>query len=362
MSIEDEIERTKEKLRETPVNKSTETDRGRLKAKIARLKEKRERKQKESQASGQGYAVKQRGDATVSLVGPPSVGKSTLLNELTNADSEVAGYEFTTLEVIPGMMDYQGAKIQILDVPGLVRGASKGKGGGKQVLSVVRSSDMVVLMVDARKVDMVKDMKDELYGAGVRLNQEPPNMDIMERGEGGIEISSPPELSLNEETVRRVLEDNGFINCKVIIREDLTVDELVDGLMDNRVYMPGFVCLNKTDELGEEEERRLRKEHPEWLFISAEAGDNLDTLKGYLWEGLGLMRIYMKEKDKEPDMEEPLIVGEGATVKEVKEFLDKKFTGDLKYARVWGNSAKFPGQKVGKDHELKDEDVLELRF
>ena len=362
MSLEDEIEETKKKLRETPVNKSTETERGRLKGKIARLKEEKDQKQKESQASGQGYAVKQRGDATVSLVGPPSVGKSTLLNKLTNADSEVAGYEFTTLEVIPGMMSFRGANIQILDVPGLVRGAAKGKGGGKKVLSVVRNSDMVLLMVDEEKIDMVKDMQEELYDAGVRLNQTPPDMEVMERGEGGIEISAACDLSLEEETVRQVLRDNGFVNCKVIIREDLDLEKLLDGLMDNRVYMPGLVCINKVDDLDDGRKKNLEEEHPEWLFISSEEDENLEELKERIWDGLELMRIYMKKRNKEPDKEEPLIVGKSSTVKEVMEGLDKSFSKPLDYAKVWGESAKFPGQKVGSDHELKDEDVVELRF
>ncbi len=362
MPFEDDIEKTKEKLKGTPVNKSTETERGRLKAKIARLKREKEQKQKESQASGQGYAVKQRGDATVSLVGPPSVGKSTLLNKLTNAESEVAGYEFTTLEVVPGMMNYRGANIQILDVPGLVEGAAKGKGGGKQVLSVVRSSDMVLVVIDENRLDMVEGIKNELYGAGVRLNGRPPNMDIMERGEGGIELSVACDLKLGEETVKQVLRENGFLNCKVIIREDIDLEELVDGLMDNRVYIPGLVCLNKTDKIEDTAVSRLRKEHPNWIFISAEKGHNLDDLRERLWEDLGLIRVYMKKRNKEPDMKEPLIVEAGSTVQEIMKSLDKKFTGELSYAKIWGDSAKFPGQRVGETHVLKDGDVVELRF
>ena len=362
MSIEKEIEKTKEKLRETPVNKSTETERGRLKAKIARLKEKKEQKEKESQASGQGHAVKQRGDATVSLVGPPSVGKSTLLNSLTNADSEVAGYEFTTLEVVPGMMDYKGANIQILDVPGLISGAAEDRGGGKQVLSVVRSSDMVVLVTDIEKMEMVEEMEEELYQNGVRLNKEPPDMDVFERGEGGIEISTTKDVNLDEETMEKVLRDHGFVNCKVVVREDVTLDEFIDGLMNNRVYMPGVVCLNKTDDMDEGELERLKNDNEDWIFVSAEEHENLEEFKERLWKGLGLMRVYMKERGKEPDKDEPLIVCEGSTVEEVMDELSKDFTGELSYAKVWGESAKFPGQKVGEDHELKDEDILELRF
>src|SRR6056297_4235837 len=133
MGLEEEIESIREEIAETPYNKSTEAHIGRLKAKLAEKKEELEKKQQQGSGGGGGYAVQKTGDATVALVGFPSVGKSTLLNALTNADSEVGSYEFTTLTVNPGMLKYNGADIQLLDVPGLVEGAAGGVGGGKEV-------------------------------------------------------------------------------------------------------------------------------------------------------------------------------------------------------------------------------------
>ncbi|MFW6384969.1 MAG: GTPase, partial [Halodesulfurarchaeum sp.] len=121
MGLEEEIDALEQEITETPYNKSTEQHIGRLKAKLAEKKETLEKRQSSSGGGG-GYAVEQTGDATVALVGFPSVGKSTLVNALTNADSDVGAYEFTTLDVTPGMLKFRGANVQLLDVPGLVEG------------------------------------------------------------------------------------------------------------------------------------------------------------------------------------------------------------------------------------------------
>ena len=120
-----QIKEFEDELKKTKYNKATQGHIGIVKAKIAQLRENQEtRTQKKTGSSEYGYSVRKSGDGTVLLLGFPSAGKSTLLNKLTDAHSEVAAYAFTTLTVIPGMMEYKQAKIQILDVPGIVSGAA----------------------------------------------------------------------------------------------------------------------------------------------------------------------------------------------------------------------------------------------
>ena len=83
--------------------------------------------------AGEGFEVQKYGDGRVALIGFPSVGKSSLLSQLTGTESEVAAYEFTTLTCIPGIVHYKGTKIQLLDLPGIIEGAAQGKGRGRQV-------------------------------------------------------------------------------------------------------------------------------------------------------------------------------------------------------------------------------------
>src|SRR5437870_9733811 len=116
MTIEEQIKAAEDEIKKTPYNKATQHHIGRLKAKLARLKDEQETRRLKGGGGGPSYAVKKSGNATAGLVGFPSVGKSTLLNQITDADSAVAAYDFTTLDVIPGLLEHRGAKIQILDM------------------------------------------------------------------------------------------------------------------------------------------------------------------------------------------------------------------------------------------------------
>ena len=112
---------------------ATEYHLGLLKAKLAKYRSQLLEPSKKSGEKGEGFDVLKSGDARVALIGFPSVGKSTLLSTLTKTQSEAASYEFTTLTCIPGVIEYKGANIQLLDLPGIIEGASQGKGRGKQV-------------------------------------------------------------------------------------------------------------------------------------------------------------------------------------------------------------------------------------
>lgn len=76
--------------------------------------------------AGDGFEARKAGDARVALIGFPSVGKSTLLNKITGTQSETGAYEFTTLTCIPGVIEYNGSRIQLLDLPGIIEGAAEG--------------------------------------------------------------------------------------------------------------------------------------------------------------------------------------------------------------------------------------------
>ncbi len=359
-----QIEELQEELANTRYNKATERHIGILKAKIAKLREQKRKEEKKSkQRGGGGYAVRKQGDATVIMLGFPSVGKSTLLNSLTNAESEVGGYDFTTLEVVPGMMPVKGAKVQILDVPGIVEGASSGKGRGKEVLSVVRNGDLCILMVDVTQPEQLEVLKEEAHDAGIRLDSSPPRMKVHKREKGGLDITFRKEQThTDRETLKEIAREMDLLNADIIIHEDITVDRFIDGLESNKAYMDSLVVLNKKDLVSDEEAERVKESLDADLVISAKESTNLDSLKQLVWDDLDLIRVYMKEPGEEPDMDEPLVLDEGSTIRDACNDLHRTFTEKFKFARVTGPSSKFPEQKVSLDHELMDEDVLELHL
>lgn len=365
MGLEEEIEELREEITNTPYNKATEAHIGRLKAKLAEKKEKLENQS--SAGGGVGYAVEKTGDATIALVGFPSVGKSTLINAITNAESETAEYEFTTLDVNPGMLQYRGANIQVLDVPGLIEGAAGGRGGGKEVLSVVRTADLAIFMVSVFEVEKYDRLREELYYNKIRLDTAPPSVFITKKGRGGIRVTKTDDVRLDEETIKGVLREHGYVNAEMTVRGDITIDELIDGIMDNRVYLPSLVVANKADLIDrdylptvEENFRDIGIDPEEVIFISAEEEKGLDALKERIWNALGLIRIYMDKPGRGVDYEEPLVLMEGDTVGTACTKLGKNFEDRFRFARVSGPSAKHDEQQVGKDHTLADEDVLRI--
>src|SRR5512137_3062836 len=232
-SLEEQIKELEDELVKTPYNKATSKHIGRVKAKIARLKDEAVSRAMKAGGGGEGYAVKKSGDATAVLVGFPSTGKSTLLHQLTGTESAVAAYEFTTLTVVPGAMEYKGAKIQILDIPGLIAGAAMGKGRGKEVIGVVRSADMIVVLVDVFNQGHVDVLMKELYDAGIRINKPKPDITIKKTSYGGIRLNSVGAAGLDLEEIRAIMGENKLMNADILIRGGATQDDLIDAVLGN---------------------------------------------------------------------------------------------------------------------------------
>ena len=303
MGILDKIKDIEDEMKRTQKNKATEGHLGLLKAKLAKLRTQLlEPPPGSSNSQGEGFDVARCGDGRVALIGFPSVGKSSLLSKLTNTESEAASYEFTTLTCIPGNVYYNDCRIQLLDLPGIIEGASKGKGRGREVIAVSKSSDLVLMVLDAG-AEMKKNhrgiLEAELEAVGLRLNKEPPNVYFRKKREGNIKFNATATLTqLGDEpnkTVERILKEYKIHHCEILIREDISMDDLIDVIEGNRKYIKCLYVYNKIDTVSMEDVDRMARQ-PNTTVISVHMGLGLDKLLERMWAMMGLTRIYTKPK------------------------------------------------------------------
>ncbi|KAJ8793698.1 hypothetical protein J1605_003509 [Eschrichtius robustus] len=396
-------------LRTADIGSSTEYHLGLLKAKLAKYRAQLLEPSKSSSSKGEGFDVMKSGDARVALIGFPSVGKSTFLSLMTSTASEAASYEFTTLTCIPGVIEYKGANIQLLDLPGIIEGAAQGKGRGRQVIAVARTADVVIMMLDATKGEVQRSLLEkELGSVGIRLNKHKPNIYFKPKKGGGISFNSTVTLTqCSEKLVQLILHEYSILpggargpgyeaghvwkedetardgaswageasgrprgvalnpspseifNAEVLFREDCSPDEFIDVIMGNRVYMPCLYVYNKIDQISMEEVDRLARK-PDSVVISCGMKLNLDYLLEMLWEYLALTCIYTKKRGQRPDFTDAIILRKGASVEHVCHRIHRSLASQFKYALVWGTSTKYSPQRVGLTHTMEHEDVIQI--
>jgi small GTP-binding protein len=353
VDIDEEIKQIEEEIKNTKYNKATQHHIGKLKAKLARLRD--EKMKQKGGGGGTGFGIKKTGDATVGMIGFPSVGKSTLLNILTNAESKTGNYDFTTTSVIPGVMEYEGCKIQLLDLPGIIYGASEGRGEGRKIISIARVVDLILIMVDAGELSQRDFIEKELWNAGIRLNQKPPDVTIKKKDRGGISVELSKNAKIDEEMAKNIAQEY-LINADIVIRGDVDEEKFIDALSGNRVYVPSVTVINKVDiyrSIPPVKDERT-------VLISAKTGFGIDELRKKIFDTLSLVRIYMKPEGGDADMEHPLVLRKGAKIEDVCRKIHRDFVKNFRYALVWGPSASFPGQRVGINHVVRDRDVVTI--
>ncbi|KAH9065909.1 developmentally regulated GTP-binding protein [Lactarius vividus] len=406
MGVVEKIKEIEEEMARTQKNKATEYHLGLLKAKLARYRAQLLEPISKSGGPGTGFDVQKSGDARVALIGFPSVGKSTLLSKVTHTASESAAYEFTTLTAIPGVIEYKGARIQLLDLPGIVEGASQGRGRGRQVVSTAKTADLILIMLDATKSEEQRRLLEiELDAVGIRLNKKKPDVVFKRKTTGGITLTATVKLTkTDEKTIRTILASYKLHNCDVMIREDvcrilpitlnskpipppkITTDEFIDVLIGTRKYIPCLYVYNKIDAIGLETMDRLAHDD-HTVVISCEMDLNLKYLIDRIWDDLGLVKVYTKKRGAPPDLFDPICMRKGSTIEDVCNGVHRSLATNFRYALVWvryilaprhyskvlhiahlaltipqGKSSKFApyAQKVGLTHLVQDEDVVSI--
>jgi small GTP-binding protein len=232
--------------------------------------------------SRDSIAVRREGAAQIALVGPPNVGKSSLLQALSSIQIKTGDYAFTTTRPVPALTRIGGVLVQLVEIPGLIEGAHEDRGGGRALLGVLRGADAIVYC----------------HACGMPLD----------------------EL----ETVRAEVAAAG-------------------------IELPAILAATKADDAPP-------PVHPELdvVPVSVLDDESLERFRETVWRLTGLVRVFLQ------DGGDPVALHPPVTVEDVAHTIHHELAERCTGARVWGPSAHFAGQRVGRTHELADGDSVEI--
>ena len=223
---------------------------------------------------------------------------------------------------------------------------------------------MVIILLDIFNPEHLEVVKREIYETGLRTNQKSPQVKITKKPRGGIDIGATVKLTkISQETIKAILKEFRLENSSIVIREDISDDQLIDAIEGNKRYVPAIIVLNKIDMVDKEELERVKAIVKPDICVSAEEKTGTEELKDLIFRKLEFIRIYCKEIGKKADMGVPLIMRKGNTLRDVCIKLHKDFVAKFKFARIWGKSAKFDGMVVRKlEQVLQDDDIVEIHL
>lgn len=344
--------------KKTKINKATNKHVGALRAKIAKVKH--EIIESGKRAAGSGFFVRKSGDATVALMGFPNVGKSSLLNAISNAKSKTSNYAFTTLTVIPGMMLYNDAHIQIFDLPGIIENAHKGLGGGRTVISAMKSTDLIVFVIDVRYPDQLGILLNELRALNVFVNKKKPSVYIRQSASYPKVVVEINKSKISSRDIETICNGFGIYQAHVKIESDLGEDELISLVAGRSFYMNAIVLLNKIDlnpKYADVARYINSKYGTKIISISATNMTNLEEVRAAIYRNLSIMTVYLKPKAPHEPIT-PMILHSNSTVRDAASKIHTEIAESIKVAYVTGPSVKFSNQKVGADHILQGGDTI----
>jgi len=238
-------------------------------------------------------AIRREGAAQVALVGAPNAGKSSLLHALSHVQIKIGDYAFTTLRPVAALTRIGGVLVQLVEIPGLISGASDDRGGGRALLGVLRNTDAIVYCQDiSGPYNALQDVRNEVALAGIDL--------------------------------------------------------------------PSILAATKMDEANEGDLSALQAAIPDLPVVGVSIIDDesLGAFKEAVWKLTGLIRVYLR-CNKQVD-EEPLAMEPGSTIIDIATKVHKELASNFRGARIWGPSARFDGQQVGRDHLVQDGDNVEI--
>jgi ribosome-interacting GTPase 1 len=228
----------------------------------------------------------------------------------------------------------------------------------------MQNADLVLFIVDVFRPEALNVLKQEVYDSNIRVNQRKPDVKIIKKARGGVSIGKTVYCpDLENKTIEGICKEMRLNNVDIVIRTPINADQFIDVIEGTKHYLPGITVLNKIDAVSVEDVDAVKAKIKPDICISADKKINTDALKDLIFDKLNLIRIYCKQVGKKADMDVPLIMKKGSTLKDMCEKLHKDFVQKFKYAKIWGTSVKFNAQPIQKlTHVIQDKDVVELHI
>ena len=366
-TLEDKIIKLEKFISMVPKHKATEKMVARLRGSLVKHKSELDDRRKRMRSLGKGpsWVIAKEGDAQVSFVGMANAGKSLLLKVLTGANAKVGDYPYTTEKPEPGVLDCDGAIIQLIDLPSIFPNIRNESNNGNMLFSQIRAADLIVLVIDLTKdpEEQMTILMEELWNGSIRLNKELPPIELRKTGSGGGLLIGEEKIDASREEIFEILHEQNLYNFSLKINKTITLSDLVESLDSSLSYNYGIIAANKGDAEGSKENfeklTKLYSNQYKIYPISALKKEGLENLGEAIFTHLNLVRVRSKEQNGEI-AKKPIVLSEGAKVGDVAKIIHTRFFDNFKQAKITGPSAKFPGQSVGLNHVLKDGDVIEI--
>jgi len=361
---EEKLRALQEFLSSVPKHKGTENLLRWARKRLAELREEvEERRRKRTGGGGVSFFVEKTGAAQIVMLGFTNVGKSALLRALTGARAEVADYPYTTRRPIPGALKFEDIEFQIVEAPAII---PSGGGWNGRVIGLAKNADGLMLVIDASRdpIKQFEELHKFLKEHGIHI-VKPRGYAVIEKGRGvqGIQIRLYGRLKCTVNDVKRLLESYRIYNAVVKIYGEVDLDLIEEAIFETITYKPSIVIVNKIDLVGKEALAELRRAVPSSIpIIPAAAARGLVDKKligRTIFDTLELIRVYTKPPLGKPS-EKPLVLKRGSTILDVAKAVHSELYERFAYARIWGPSAKYPGQRVGLDHVVEDGDIVEI--
>ncbi|MDP2925665.1 MAG: GTPase [Nanoarchaeota archaeon] len=159
--------------------------------------------------------------------------------------------------------------------------------------------------------------------------------------------------------------NHGIVNNSdtilVVVEKLHEIEEILNNLRNKKAKQ--IIVFNKIDLYDENTKRKiietLKTKKYNFVAISAEKKENLEDLKEKIFKSFNIIRIYTHQPGKKED-DVPVIMPPDSTLEQLAEKILHEYSKKIKYAKVWGPSSKFAGQKIGLKHIVKDKDIIEF--